>query len=459
MAALFSMMAPRPPGTWRYKVEGLHPICRATSDALMVPPASMARAARTLASSKAGGRPAVDTRLTLDGPARHNAAVPTHKHQTTMPEFERARGDADHTVSRQTVLFLSNLRRQQAADEGQGDVRLAHALAQAGFIVSSLPPLPWPLNPLAGKGTFYAGFDPIRALGVLLFHRHVDAVVSVGESNIVLILLLRRLLRFHPPILLREISGRGWRIRDRIVDFVLPRVDRVLALTPHQKAWAERQFRPRGAVDMVGFAVDEQFFAPQDRPAEDRMEAYVLAVGDDGGRDYPTLLAACRATPFPLKLRANWGSALPDDMLDRITVLGRASSADLRGLYEGAAVVAIPLQDVDYPSGVTTLFEAMAMGCAVVATDIGSTRHVIESGRNGVLVPAGDAGSLRDAIVMLLADAALRQRLGRAARATIAEGDFSYDAYAQRFIASLRAAKRETRSKRFFFEKKQQKTF
>jgi len=41
-------MAVRPPGTWRYSVEALHPTCRATSAAVMVPDASIAFAALIL---------------------------------------------------------------------------------------------------------------------------------------------------------------------------------------------------------------------------------------------------------------------------------------------------------------------------------------------------------------------------------------------------------------------------
>ena len=50
-------MAVRPPGTWRYNVEALHPTCRAISAAVMVPDASIAFAAMILMASNAGGRP------------------------------------------------------------------------------------------------------------------------------------------------------------------------------------------------------------------------------------------------------------------------------------------------------------------------------------------------------------------------------------------------------------------
>lgn len=67
------------------------------------------------------------------------------------------------------------------------------------------------------------------------------------------------------------------------------------------------------------------------------------------------------------------------------------------------------------------LLEAMASGRAVIATDIGENRAVIEHGRSGVLVNPGDADALAGAAVRLLKDEKERQRLGEAARLTVKE--------------------------------------
>jgi glycosyltransferase involved in cell wall biosynthesis len=67
------------------------------------------------------------------------------------------------------------------------------------------------------------------------------------------------------------------------------------------------------------------------------------------------------------------------------------------------------------------LLEAMACGLPCVASRLpGSTEAIIEDGSNGLLVAPGDVAALTDAIGRLLADEALRERLGAAARATIA---------------------------------------
>jgi glycosyltransferase involved in cell wall biosynthesis len=62
------------------------------------------------------------------------------------------------------------------------------------------------------------------------------------------------------------------------------------------------------------------------------------------------------------------------------------------------------------------LVEAMAAGCACIASDVIGVRGVIEDGVTGLLVPESDATALADAIARLLHDPALAARLGAAAR-------------------------------------------
>jgi glycosyltransferase involved in cell wall biosynthesis len=68
--------------------------------------------------------------------------------------------------------------------------------------------------------------------------------------------------------------------------------------------------------------------------------------------------------------------------------------------------------------------EAMAAGVPIVATRVGALPELIEEGESGLLVPAGDAPGLADALLRVLRDAALARRLGQAARAR-AEADYS----------------------------------
>ncbi len=103
-------------------------------------------------------------------------------------------------------------------------------------------------------------------------------------------------------------------------------------------------------------------------------------------------------------------------------------------LLAGLDVVAIPSH---YEGSPLTLFEAMALGRAIVAADIPGISEVLEHGRNGLLVPARDAKALGQAIDRLGRDRALRERLGAAAREDARER-FPMSRTVERCLAILR---------------------
>ena len=61
--------------------------------------------------------------------------------------------------------------------------------------------------------------------------------------------------------------------------------------------------------------------------------------------------------------------------------------------------------------------EYMSQGHPVVVTNNGGQREYVSQGQNGLLVPPGDAQALAEAIARLVDDSALRQRLGKQAKA------------------------------------------
>ena len=69
----------------------------------------------------------------------------------------------------------------------------------------------------------------------------------------------------------------------------------------------------------------------------------------------------------------------------------------------------------------TSLLDAMAAGKPVVATATGGIPEVVVDGDTGILVPARNDAALADAIVRLLKDPALRERMGKAGRARVGQ--------------------------------------
>lgn len=69
------------------------------------------------------------------------------------------------------------------------------------------------------------------------------------------------------------------------------------------------------------------------------------------------------------------------------------------------------------------LLEAVAMGKPVVATAVGGNRETIQTEVNGLLVPPGSPEALRDALLRLLTEPGLAERLARGAVETSARYD------------------------------------
>ena len=68
-----------------------------------------------------------------------------------------------------------------------------------------------------------------------------------------------------------------------------------------------------------------------------------------------------------------------------------------------------------------SLFDAMAAGCVVLASDVAPVREVIDPGVTGLVEPLFDADRLTAAALRVLADPAGHAGLGQAARRRIEE--------------------------------------
>ena len=73
----------------------------------------------------------------------------------------------------------------------------------------------------------------------------------------------------------------------------------------------------------------------------------------------------------------------------------------------------------------------------MIAPDQDNLREVLDPGEDALLVPAGDADALVDAVLLLAADAELRRRLGAAARRKIEERDLTWAGNVRRVLAAV----------------------
>ncbi len=97
---------------------------------------------------------------------------------------------------------------------------------------------------------------------------------------------------------------------------------------------------------------------------------------------------------------------------------------DMEKIFAAAHLVCLPSF---YREGVPkVLLEAAAAGRAIITTDMPGCREIVHDGVNGLLVPIKAPLALAAAIEKLLADEALRERMGQQGRAMV-EAEFAAD--------------------------------
>jgi GalNAc-alpha-(1->4)-GalNAc-alpha-(1->3)-diNAcBac-PP-undecaprenol alpha-1,4-N-acetyl-D-galactosaminyltransferase len=164
-------------------------------------------------------------------------------------------------------------------------------------------------------------------------------------------------------------------------------------------------------------------------------------------KGHPSLIEAWARSSAPARgwtLRLVGDGSMRSDvtaLADRLGVAGSVempgSTHDVEAEYLRAAVFVLPSVVEGFPNA---LLEAMACGCACIATDCpGATGDILARGDAGVLVPVGDPAALGAALDRLTADDPT-ERLRLAAAALARSRDFSPDDVAGQWLDVITTA-------------------
>lgn len=290
--------------------------------------------------------------------------------------------------------------------------------------------------PLLRRHMVYRGVDPVRALKILLFRRDVDLVLSVFESSVAVMTLLRRAMLYKPKLAIWDvIPDEVWKPRKWLQSIAFPRVDGLLVLSEEQIPYLERRWGIGERATPVWQLVDAEFYQPE----KFNESGPILAIGDDHGRDWPTLIAALAPLDVDVVVKTKSKLEVPSNARMRLKqISSRLSFPELRELYAKASLVVIPLSETLNVSGVGSVLESMAMGKPLVISDNPPIRDYLEPGKTAEVVPVGDAVKLREAVVALKADSERMRTMSSLARARALEL-YSAEPYAARFAAALRS--------------------
>jgi glycosyltransferase involved in cell wall biosynthesis len=194
----------------------------------------------------------------------------------------------------------------------------------------------------------------------------------------------------------------GSNLRKAITAHLMRRMHAVL-FADSEEAEIRRRFKPEAlGIESGWFGVDDTFWIP---PSTDGNRSGVLAVGNDGRRDYATLVEAARILP-KINLTVITRLDAPDNLPTNVHWRrgdwkeNAVSDEGLRELYQTAACVVVPLKESLQPSGQSVAMQAMMCGAPVVITKTAGWwgSDVIRDGNEVTLVSPENAEELAKAI-------------------------------------------------------------
>jgi len=301
-----------------------------------------------------------------------------------------------------------------------------------------------------------------RTLGL-----RVQEVPFWGDGDLRFILATRRMVRTERPDVVHLHSRRGadtlgglgarWGgapavvLSRRVDDPVSPSgwnrwrfgplCDHIIAVSEGIRQVLLEAGVPSEKITCVRSALDLSPFHLSDQPGELRQELGFpedsLVVGliaqliERKGHRYlieaiPAILARCPHTYFLFCGRG----PLENRLRQQVQALGLEERVRFAGFRNDIPRILAGLDVVVHPAlreglGVA-LLEAMAARRPIVATRVGGIPEAVRHGENGLLVPPADSAALGEALITLLTEAELRERLGQRGR-DIVEREFSVD--------------------------------
>jgi glycosyltransferase involved in cell wall biosynthesis len=280
---------------------------------------------------------------------------------------------------------------------------------------------------LAGAGRIgrllhrLGAYDGVLAWFCFRHRRHYDTIVTDGEQVGI------------PFALLCRLFGRGTARHAMVVHILSVRkkslvirwarlaglIDRYIVYCRAQLEFIHEHLRvPVDKIALSTFMVDTAFFDPA---AVDVPRRRMICSAGLERRDYPTLMAAvdgldvevviAAASPWSKQSDSTEGRRIPSNVEIR-----RLNLFELREVYAASEFVVMPLYDVDFQAGITTILEGMSMARPIVCTRTPGQTDTIVDGVTGVYVPPADPVALRNAIVRLLDDPEGTHCLGANAR-------------------------------------------
>ncbi|MGQ0573033.1 MAG: glycosyltransferase [Pseudonocardia sp.] len=258
------------------------------------------------------------------------------------------------------------------------------------------------------------GMDTLTFNGNRVLPRHDVATLFWSDAVVLLAPSQGRYLRRHEGV-----NARPW---SRICEVVVPNG---IALPPVRTPAARAEARAA-----LGVGEDDLVVGIVARLAPVKAHEVLIEAVAKLAPSVPRLRLVCVGDGE----RAAELARLAEDLGvgDRVVFAGLRR--DVAALLPGFDVACLTSR---FECAPLSVIEAMAAGLPVVVSDVGAVRDMVTDGVEGLVFPPGDVSALAAHLDRLLADAALRDRMGSAGRAR-AERDFRIEDTARNYERLLR---------------------
>jgi phosphatidyl-myo-inositol dimannoside synthase len=303
--------------------------------------------------------------------------------------------------------------------------------------------------PVLDGPAFYAAL-PFRVARELRSSRP-DAVLVQGAQETALVLLGRALARVPAKVIAdlhgdpaapTRLYGSPLRrvlapVADRLASTAIRRADAVRTLSPFTTEIVREQgVEPAGV--FPAFMDLDAFLDRPPAPLPDGPTALFVGVLERY-KAVEVLAAAWRRVaaclPGARLLLVGRGTLtdvaerLRDELPDSVRWTPSLATDEVARALDDATALVLPSRSEGLPR---IAVEAFCRGRAIVGARAGGIPDLVVDGENGLLVPTDDAGALADALVRVLSDRPLAERLGAGARHTADEWLATPQEYAAR---------------------------